>query len=102
MRSRVRRRRRKRFELRTHFLMAACPAGADIPVMDMRRSKWQIRCTTCGRTRDAVDAGIIRIGGHGRKYTLGWCSACRWLRVAAIEPFAAAPGEEANRTAGSQ
>ena len=48
-------------------------------------SRWQIRCLTCGQTRRALDAGIVRIGAVGRKYTLGWCSRCRWLRRAVIE-----------------
>ena len=49
-------------------------------------SRWQIRCLTCNRTRRALDAGIVRIGAVGRKYTLGWCTQCRWLRRAVIEP----------------
>ena len=48
-------------------------------------SKWQIRCLTCGRTRDAAAAGIYRVGAVGRKYTVGWCSGCRWLRCCVIE-----------------
>ena len=50
------------------------------------QSKWQIRCLTCSLTRDAEAAGITRIGAYGKKYTLGWCSQCRWLRRAVIEP----------------
>lgn len=46
---------------------------------------WQVRCTKCDRTRDAADVGITRIGAAGKKYTLGWCSNCRWLRFIAIE-----------------
>lgn len=49
-------------------------------------SRWQIRCLTCGRRRGALDAGIIRLAPPKRKYTLAWCSACRWLRCAVIEP----------------
>ena len=56
-------------------------------------SQWQIRCVTCGRTRPAEDAGIVRIAPALRKYTLAWCSACRWLRFAAIEPMVQAPPE---------
>jgi hypothetical protein len=47
--------------------------------------RWQVRCTKCGRTRDASDVGIIRIGATGKSYALGWCSNCRWLRFIAIE-----------------
>ena len=48
-------------------------------------SRWQIRCLTCGLKRRARDAGIVRVGGWGRKYTIGWCSRCRWLRCAVVE-----------------
>ncbi|MFO0891237.1 MAG: hypothetical protein U0790_19100 [Isosphaeraceae bacterium] len=47
---------------------------------------WQVRCTRCGRTRDASEAGITRVGAWSwKKYTLGWCAHCRWLRFLAIE-----------------
>ncbi len=47
---------------------------------------WQIRCTRCGRTRDAASVGVIRLGARSyKKFTLGWCSNCRWLRFLAIE-----------------
>jgi hypothetical protein len=46
---------------------------------------WRIRCLTCGRHRDAFEAGIIRIGAYGTKYTLARCSDCGRLRWAAIE-----------------
>ena len=49
-------------------------------------SRWQIRCLKCGQTRRAEDAGITRIGTANRVYTLGWCSQCRWLRRAVLEP----------------
>ena len=48
-------------------------------------SRWQIRCLTCGLKRRAIDAGIVRVGGWGRKYTVAWCSRCRWLRCAVVE-----------------
>ena len=49
-------------------------------------SGWQVRCTKCGRTRDAADVGIVKIGASSRKsYTLGWCSSCRRLRFVAVE-----------------
>ena len=50
-------------------------------------SQRQIRCLTSGRTRRAVDVGIVRWGSANRKYTLGWCSQCRWLRRAVLEPI---------------
>jgi hypothetical protein len=48
---------------------------------------WQLRCTTCGHTRDAGEAGIVRIGASsGGKRTLGRCSACDdQLRTPALE-----------------
>ena len=53
---------------------------------------WQLRCTRCGRTRDAGEAGLIRVGAASvAKYTLGWCSNCRWLRFVAVERKPAAP-----------
>jgi hypothetical protein len=49
-------------------------------------SNWQIRCTKCGQTRDAAEAGILRIGAWSwKKYTLVRCSNCRRLRFAAVE-----------------
>jgi hypothetical protein len=50
----------------------------------MTKQTWQIRCLKCGQSRDAEAAGITRIGA-GKKYTIGWCSRCRWLRCAVIE-----------------
>jgi hypothetical protein len=47
---------------------------------------WQIRCTKCGATRDASEAGVIRIGARSvGKRTLGWCKSCRWFRFIALE-----------------
>lgn len=47
---------------------------------------WQIRCTSCGRTREAAAAGIVRVGAWSRgKRTLGWCRQCRWFRLLAVE-----------------
>ena len=47
---------------------------------------WQVRCTKCGRTRDAADVGIVRVGARSwKKFTLGWCSHCRRWRFIAIE-----------------
>ena len=63
-------------------------------------SEWQIRCLTCGRTRDAAEAGIIRKVAYGRKYTLGWCRSCRWLRCAVIEPKRAETPASQRPTAG--
>ncbi len=51
----------------------------------MSGNVWQIRCLTCDTARNAEDVGIIRKGAYGRKYTLGWCSRCRWLRRCVIE-----------------
>jgi hypothetical protein len=47
---------------------------------------WQVRCTSCGWTRPAAEAGIVRVGAASRgKWTLGWCRNCRKLRWIAIE-----------------
>jgi hypothetical protein len=47
---------------------------------------WQIRCTKCGQTRDASEAGLVRIGALSwKKFTLGFCSHCHRLRFIAIE-----------------
>ncbi len=47
---------------------------------------WEIRCTNCGKTRDAGDVGAVRIGASSKgKRTLGWCSGCKWFRFLAIE-----------------
>jgi hypothetical protein len=47
---------------------------------------WQVRCTKCGKFRDAAEAGIVRVGGWSWKsYKLGWCPDCRRLRFIAIE-----------------
>jgi hypothetical protein len=51
----------------------------------MDEGKWRIRCLTCGGERDASAAGIVRVGAVGKKYTVGWCSRCRWLRCAVLE-----------------
>lgn len=46
---------------------------------------WQIRCTKCGRTKPFGRVGI-RLGAASKgKWTLAWCTQCRWLRFAAIE-----------------
>jgi len=47
---------------------------------------WQVRCVKCGRTRDASEVGITRIGAWSwKKFTLGWCSSCGRLRFLSIE-----------------
>lgn len=47
---------------------------------------WQIRCRKCGLTVEAGrGGGLIRLGGLGRSYTLGRCSACDRLRILVIE-----------------
>ncbi len=45
---------------------------------------WKVRCLKCGFTEDWGKYGI-RIAGAGKKYTLGWCSRCRWIRCHVIE-----------------
>ena len=47
---------------------------------------WRICCTRCGRSAPAARAGITRIGARShRKYVVGWCRDCRWLRWLRIE-----------------
>lgn len=47
---------------------------------------WQVRCKLCGRTRDAGEAGLVRIKAASiGKRTIGWCSNCRRLRILLIE-----------------
>src|SRR5688500_17201485 len=56
---------------------------SETPMTD--QGTWHIRCLTCGQSRDAAAAGIYRVGAVGRKYTVGWCSRCRWLRCCVVE-----------------
>jgi hypothetical protein len=46
---------------------------------------WQVRCTKCGKTRDAGEVGVIRIGAASiGKVTFGRCSNCRawrWIKI---------------------
>lgn len=47
---------------------------------------WQVRCTSCGATREASDVGVLRLGAWSWiKRAVGWCSHCRGLRLIAIE-----------------
>ena len=53
------------------------PSGGNAP-------GWRVRCTSCGRTKDASVAGVVRLGGWGTKYSLGRCSGCvgwRWIAI---------------------
>lgn len=47
---------------------------------------WYACCTRCGRTRTLASVGGIRIRGNrnANKATLGWCRACRGLRIIRI------------------
>ena len=47
---------------------------------------WRLRCGTCGRTKDASEAGLVRIGVRSRgKSVLGYCRGCRALRWVRVE-----------------
>lgn len=47
---------------------------------------WQLRCTSCNATRDASEAGVVRIGAASvGKRTLGYCRYCQGLQMIAIE-----------------
>lgn len=51
---------------------------------EARAPGWQIRCLKCGFTEAWGKYGI-RLGAAGRKYTVGFCGRCRWLRFHVIE-----------------
>ncbi len=71
------------------FVMAATRATRDsgrvMKDKPNQAAAWEIRCLTCGQSRDAAAAGMIRVGAVGRKRTLGWCSRCRRLRCCVVE-----------------
>lgn len=47
---------------------------------------WRVRCTRCGGTRDAADAGIVRVAAWSfKKFVLGKCPACRRWAFLAVE-----------------
>ena len=46
---------------------------------------WQLRCRKCGLVRDAAGAGIVRIGGWGRKYILRSCPQCHVMSFQVLE-----------------
>lgn len=50
---------------------------------------WRIRCPKCDRSRDVRELGGYRYAprsmGIGKR-TLGWCRACRSMRLLVIEP----------------
>ena len=48
---------------------------------------WRIRCRKCGLTRDAGQAGIIRLFAIGRSYKLGFCERCNRLRWLVCERY---------------
>ena len=47
---------------------------------------WMMRCASCGYTRPAAEAGMVRVGAASwKKYTLGRCTRCNRFRIFAIE-----------------
>ena len=47
---------------------------------------WQFRCTKCNRTRDAGEAGVIRMRAASvGKRVLGYCCGCHRFRSLAVE-----------------
>lgn len=48
---------------------------------------WQIRCWTCGDTRDGAEVGMVRVSKSKGKFTgtFGWCRKCRRLRFFIVE-----------------
>jgi len=51
---------------------------------EKRAPGWQIRCLKCGFTEPWGKYGI-RLGAFGKKYTFGFCSQCRWIRIHVVE-----------------
>ena len=51
---------------------------------ESRAPGWQIRCLKCGFTEPWGKYGI-RLAAIGNKYTLGFCTRCRWLWLHVIE-----------------
>lgn len=51
---------------------------------ERRAPGWRIRCLKCGFTEHWGKYGI-RLGGHGRTWTIAWCSRCRWIHCHVIE-----------------
>jgi hypothetical protein len=51
---------------------------------ETRSPGWKIRCRKCNFSEPYGKYGI-RLGGAGRKYTLGHCSHCRGMRFQVIE-----------------
>jgi len=53
---------------------------------------WQFRCSKCNRTRDAAEAGVVRIGAASvGKRVLGYCSGCHQFRLIRLERKASPP-----------
>ena len=49
-------------------------------------SGWRIRCTKCGNSRDAREAGISLIGTLKLfSYTFDWCPGCGDIRIHKVE-----------------
>lgn len=55
--------------------------GPELP--DHLAPGWYAQCAACGRTRTLASVGGIRLGANrnAHKATLGWCRACRRLRI---------------------
>ena len=50
-----------------------------------RAPGWTIRCTKCGFTEPWGKYAICLGGWAWKKFTVGWCAPCRWVRWHAIE-----------------
>ena len=56
--------------------------------------EWRLRFTRCGKTRDAGEAGVVRIGAWSwKKFLVGRSSQCQGLRVIAVERKGESPDE---------
>ena len=51
---------------------------------ERRAPGWVVRCLTCGLTEPWGKYGIRKFAA-GRRWTLGWCARCRWIRCHVIE-----------------
>lgn len=66
------------------------PSREDLERWENRAPGWQVRCLKCGRTEPWGRYGV-RLGAAGKKYTVGFCSRCRWLRFLVVERVPSKP-----------
>ena len=52
---------------------------------EKRAPGWEMRCCKCGYVEHFGKYGIRLGAASFKKYTIGWCGQCRWVRFHAIE-----------------